>query len=113
MSRTVKSWIALLTGPVVWFASMLVNLGLTSQLCARGWKWLMFTIVVIALVVTALAGVLAWRLWRQAGLELPGESGGKVGARRTLGFAGVLLSAGFFVVIIAQLAPTLMLGGCE
>lgn len=113
MTRAAQLWIAALAGPIVWFASMLANFALTDKVCSWGGKGALFVIVVAALVLTGSAGLVAWRFWRQAGSEFPGEIAGSVGYRRTLALAGVLLSASFFVVIIAQAVPNLMLGGCE
>ena len=112
MSRAVRLWIAVLAGPVVWFASMLANFGFTGQICAHG-RAVLFAVTALALVLTASAGFSAWRFWREAGVELPGESGGLTACHRSMGLAGVLLSAMFFVVIVAQSVPNLMLKGCE
>lgn len=113
MSRGVQLWLAVLTGPLVWFASLLANFALTPQVCEGGGTAMLFGVMAVSLVLTASAGLLAWRLWRRTGVELPGESGGAAGYRRTMGLAGVLLSAMFFLVILAQSVPTFLLRGCE
>jgi len=113
MNRAVSAWVAVLAGPVAWFASLLANFALTAQICARGWKALLFAVTILALILTASAGVLAWRLWRETGVELPGETAGVAGFRRSMGLAGVLLSGMFVVVIIAQAIPNLIFRGCE
>lgn len=113
MSRGSQLWLAVLAGPVIWFFSVLANFALATTSCITGWKAVLFVVVAIALIVTVCAGLLAWKLWRRAGAELPGESGGAVAYERTLSLAGVLLSAGFFVVIVAQCVPNLFFGACR
>jgi len=44
---------------------------------------------------------------------MPGEIGGAIAHARSLALAGVLLSAIFFLVIVAQAVPNVMLGACE
>lgn len=113
MSREKQLWFTVLAGPVVWFASLLAGFAIAPRACAHGARPLLLGVMAIALIVTASAGWLAWRLWRQSGVEMPGESGGTVTQHRGLGLAGVLMSALFVVVILAQQVPNLMLGGCE
>jgi hypothetical protein len=113
MRRDTQLWFAVLIPSTVWLISFLANFALAPWVCARGWKPALFVVSVVSLAITAASGVLAWRLWRQVGTEMPGESGGAVAHARSLGLAGVLLSAMFFVVILAQSIPNLMLGACE
>ena len=63
--------------------------------------------------ISAVGGLLAWREWKQLGSELPGEGGGAIPRSRIMALAGMLLSAMFCLVIIAQAIPELMLGACE
>jgi hypothetical protein len=113
MNRDTQLWAAVLTGPTIWFLSLLSNFALAPWACTLGWKPALFGVTLVALAITAVSGLLAWKLWRQAGLEMPGESGGAVAHERSLALAGVLLSAMFFLVILAQSVPSLVLGACE
>src|SRR5579883_1003768 len=113
MSRDTQLWIAVLAGPAAWFADLLASYALAPWACALGWKPALFAVTIAAIAATAASGLLAYRIWRQAGLEMPGETGGTAARARGLGLAGVLLSGLFFIVIAAQAVPNLMLRGCE
>jgi hypothetical protein len=106
-------WIAIWMGPTAWLLSFLANFALAPWACSFGWKAALFVITAAALAITAASAVSAWKLWRRAGVELPGEMGGAVASARSLGLAGVLLNAMFFLVVLAQGVPNLILGACE
>ena len=113
MTRELQLWIAVLLSPTVWLISFLANFALAPWACSLGWKPALFVVTGVSLALTAASGVLAWRLWRQVGVEMPGEIGGAIAHARSLALAGVLLSAMFFLVIVAQAVPNVMLGACE
>ncbi len=113
MKRATLLWIAVLMGPTIWFAGFLANFALVPWACAFGWKPALFVVTLISLAVTAGAGALAWRLWQQTGVDLPGETGGAVARDRSLALAAVLLSGMFVLVIVAQCVPNLILGACQ
>lgn len=106
-------WIAIWTGPTVWLLSLLANFALAPWACSFGWKAALFGVTLAALAITAASAVASWRLWRKAGMELPGEMGGAVAGARSLGLAGVLLNAMFFLVVLAQGVPNVLLGACQ
>lgn len=108
-----KLWIAIWMGPTVWLLSFLANFALAPWACALGWRPALFAVTAAALAITAASGVAAWKLWHKAGLELPGEMGGAIASARSLALAGVLLNAMFFLVVLAQGLPNLLLGACE
>lgn len=112
MKRDVKLWIAVLVAPGIWFAGFLANFAIVPWTCSPDWKAALWTVTFISLLVEAAAGLFGWRLWRNAGVEPPGESGGTVAHERSLALAAVLLSGLFFVVTIAQALPNLILRGC-
>jgi hypothetical protein len=113
MSRETQLWGSVLTGPTAWFLSLLANFALAGWSCTRFGKAPLLVVTAIALALSAASGFLAWHVWRQVGVEQPGESGGTVAHERSMALAGVLMSGMFIVVIVAQSVPDLMLGGCE
>jgi hypothetical protein len=113
MRRDAQLWLSVLAGPTIWFAGMLANFALAPWACALGWKPALFAVTLVSLAVDAAAGLLAWRLWRGAGVEMPGEVGGAIAHERSLTLAGVLLSSLFFIVIVAQAVPNIILAGCD
>jgi hypothetical protein len=113
MRRDVQLWTAVLTPPTAWFLSLLANFALAPWACARFGKTPIFAVAAAALALSAAAGFAAWRMWRQRGIDPPGESGGTIAHERSLAMAGVLLSGMFVVVIVAQTVPDVMLGSCR
>jgi hypothetical protein len=113
MNRTLALWTGLLTGPIVWFISLEAKFALAPWVCAFHWKPAVYMVSLVAFLVTAAAGLLSWNQWRQLSAE-HSETGDSVLARpRIMALGGVMLSAGFFVVLAAQSLPELLLAGCE
>ena len=113
MRRDIQLWLSVLAGPTIWFAGLLANFALAPWACTLNWKAALFVVTLVSLAISAASGLLAWKLWREAGVEMPGEIGGAVAHERSLALAGVLLSALFCIVIIAQAVPNIILAGCD
>ncbi len=113
MSRDVQLWVSVLAGPTVWFAGFLANFALAPWACTLDWKFALWIVTLVSLLIAAASGLLAWKLWRDTGAVLPGESGGAVAHERSLSLAGMLISSMFFLVIVAQALPHLILRGCD
>ena len=91
---------AVLASPLVWFASHSAQFALSPWTCPWRSNIALWLVVFVALLLDAGSGILAWK---QQPDVMP----------RWLSISGAALSAGFFVVIVAQAIPVLMLGGCE
>ncbi len=105
MKRDILLWIAILTGPIVWFLSFEANFAVSWWVCASGWKPAAFVVSLLALAITAGAGLLSWSQSRQIGPE-------QVRAH-AMAMGGALLNAGFCLVLVAQALPHLLMNGCE
>jgi hypothetical protein len=97
-------WIGLLTGPLVWFFHMEANFALVEWACPNH-DWILHVVSAVSLLLVAIAGLIAGREWR----EPPGvpRSG------QYMAVLGMVLSAGFFLVILAQEIPTWVLTPCQ
>lgn len=94
---------AALAAPLIWFLNQVAQFALAPLACAWKSNALLVLISVCALALDAVCGVAAWSASRDtAHLVMP----------RWLALSGVVLSAGFFLVIFAQALPNLMLAGC-
>lgn len=113
MIRDSILWLVVLAGPVVWMLSFGADFALSGWTCTWGSKLLLHLVSCAALLLIASAGVAAFGQWRAVGKDLPGESGQAVARARAMAIAGIALNIGFFVVIIAQSIPQLLLVGCE
>ncbi|MDQ6679315.1 MAG: hypothetical protein M3Z09_18690 [Acidobacteriota bacterium] len=103
MKRTPALWTGLLAGPVVWLLSLEANFALAPWVCAFHWKAAAYVVSLAAFAITAAAGLIAWRQWRQVEGQRP----------RAMALGGVMLSAGFLVALLAQSIPQFMMAGCE
>jgi hypothetical protein len=65
-----------------------------------------------ALLLALGGGAVAWREWRRAGSEWPGEGSGPLVRSRFMAVIGVLASAFFTLVIVAQWIAQLFLNPC-
>jgi cytochrome c biogenesis factor len=66
-----------------------------------------------ALLVEVASGVLAWWQWKKSGREWVTHAAGPLYRERFMAIGGLVLSAGFATVVIAQSIPALVLGACE
>ena len=113
MKRDLALWTGILAGPAVWLFSFEANFALAPWACDFQNKLALFLVTIAALILVASAGWLAWREWNAAGKVWPGEEGGTLGRERVMAGAGLLMSTMFFIVIVAQAVPNLLLGACD
>jgi hypothetical protein len=113
MNRDFALWTGILAGPIIWLLSFEANFALVPWACEFQAKLALYVVRLIAIVLAASSFALAWRLWKELGKEWPGQAGGALARSRVMAGSGVLMSAMFFVVIVAQSVPELILGACE
>lgn len=106
-------WAGVLTGPITFMLLLETNYVFEDWACATSRFWPMHAVDVVALAITVLALLLAWRNWVASGREWPGASGGSTERSRFLSALGVLTSGGFVLVMIAQWIPVMILGPCQ
>jgi hypothetical protein len=107
------TWASVLGGPLAWFASQQASYMLVPSACHGGPLIAIHLVNLMALFLTAGAGVLAWREWRRADPELSDEPDPPDGRQRFLGLTGLTLSALFGLAIIAQTTGAFFFGPCE
>ena len=113
MKRDVALWTGVLTGPIVWSIAFVTKFFISYWICAFHWKPAAYALSAVPVLITGAAGMLAWSQWQDLGREAPGQTGGAIGRSRALALAGIALSGGFVLVMIAQTFPELILEGCE
>ncbi len=112
MKQTLALWSGVLTGPIVWFLSLEAKFALSPWVCAWQWKPAVYVVSLLAFVLIAVAGFISWFEWRHLSAHGPDETV-RMGAPQALALGGMLLNAGFFIVLIAQSLPELLMNGCE
>jgi putative membrane protein len=102
-------WTTVLIGPVAWFLHQQVGYGMATLVCSRGGEVGLHAATGVALLITAVSAVIAWRSWGWLGREWTAHGGGTMGRSRFLALGGGLFSVYFFVVIVAQWVPVFFL----
>ncbi|HET8657187.1 MAG TPA: hypothetical protein VFL93_16795 [Longimicrobiaceae bacterium] len=105
-------WFAVLAGPTAWILGMLANYSLVRVACAKHSMLSLHLVSLGALLLALGGGAVAWREWRRAGSEWPGEGSGPLVRSRFMAVIGVLASAFFTLVIVAQWIAQLFLNPC-
>ena len=113
MNRNLALWIGVLGGPIIWLASFQTNFALVPWACIFQAKLTMYVVSLVALLLTAGTGLLAWRQWTELGREADPRGGDTLSRSRIMAFGGVILSGLCCLIIIAQAIPELVLEACQ
>jgi len=106
MTRELTLWLSALTGPVVWFISLEANFVFAPGAHRSEIRLILYLVSLVALILTAIAGWISWIGWHRIG-DREGPS------TKALSISGFILSCMFFLVILAQAIPNLMMSGYE
>ena len=104
-------WTGLLAGPFAWGLHMQVNYSLVPWVCKNGVEILIHLVTVLALLITALGAFAAWRTWQEG--EETNVDDAALSRTSFMGVLGLLTSAMFFLVIIAQEIPSYYFHPCQ
>ena len=90
-----------LGAPLIWFANHGAQFALAPLACAQRSNAVLWIVAIVALLLDAGCGLAAWTLWH--GGEKPNT---------VVAASGMALSVSFFIVILAQMIPSLMMAAC-
>lgn len=113
MTRLLPLWFGLLGPPVIWAVRFGVSYALVPTSCARESVWILQGVTLLALAGTVWAGVVAWRAWRGADEGERIDLGAARIRARFMGRVGVMGSALFFVVIVAEALAIFFVHPCQ
>lgn len=113
MNRNLILWTSILAGPIVWLISFQANFALVPWACIWQAKLALYFVSLLALLACAASGFVAWREWRELGRQVEFEGAGALPRSRMMAFSGVVLSCGFFIVVLAQAIPEVILRECQ
>ncbi len=113
MNRTLALWISVLAGPIVWLCTFQARFTWVPWACTFQAKLVLYLIALLGLLLNGGAALMAWRQWKEMGAVVPGEEGGALPRSRFMALTGIVFSAAFSLVIVAQTIPELILGSCE
>jgi hypothetical protein len=113
MSKNLALWTGVLAGPIVWLFSFEAKFALAPWACTFQSEAALYSIAIAALILCAASIALSWHEWRTLGAQSHNEAEGATFRSNFMAIGGIVLSAGFFVVVLAQWFPDLMLRACE
>jgi hypothetical protein len=113
VNRDTALWFGLLTGPVIWLTSFLINFALVPWTCVWQAKPSLYIVSAVAFLISAGAGLLCWNQWQAAGRELPDDSNVTPNRARLMAMGGLGLNGISCLVIIGQVIAEAGIGVCE
>ena len=105
-------WFVTLAGPIAWVLGLNADYALVRIACTEGTMLPLHLVSVLTLALVVVGGGVGWREWQRLGRELPGEGGGVISRSRFMVVLGLLASAFFALVIVAQWISKLFLNPC-
>lgn len=105
-------WFAVLAGPIAWMLGLNLDYALVRVACARSTMLPLHLVSLLTLVLALAGGWIAWREWRRAGEEWPGEGAGTLPRSRFMVVLGLMGAPFFALVILAQWVSKLFLNPC-
>lgn len=109
MKTDIVLWTCILAPPTAWMLNLETNFALAPLACTTGSKFMLQAVSAVALIIAITSAVTSWMQWE----KLPVEHNPTQQRARTLALSGILLSAMFALVIIAQTLPHFILSPCE
>ena len=105
-------WYAMLGSPFVWAIQLFFMYPAVPYACSsKSTVWL-YVIGGLALLLSVASGLVAYNIWNEAGAELPGEYATRTDRTRLMVAVGMIFSALFSTILLAQLIATAILGPC-
>ena len=104
-------WAGVLVGPIAALTQQEVNYALVLWACANEQTWPLHLISVVALLLTIVAGLFAYRYWQRVSADE--DTGGPVGRTRLMAGVGILISLLSLLVIIAQWLSIVLHRPCQ
>lgn len=107
------TWSHVFAPPLAWFASQQVSYALVPWACAGGPTVAIPVANLVALLIVACAGALAWRDWRTADPGRSDEGEPPAGRARFLGLLSLMLCFLFTPAIVAQTMGAFVFDPCQ
>ena len=106
-------WIALLGAPLAFLAHLTVNYFLVPHACHADTEWPLHAVTLLALAVCALGAWQGARLRAATGRHLIAEGASRIERTRFLANVGLLATALFSLMILAQWLGILIFDACQ
>jgi len=106
-------WTGVLLAPIAFLLNLEVAYALVPVACSAKTRLLVHVVHLVCLLLAVFGGVTAWGRWAEGGRTWPGDAGDLVARSRFMAGLGLLLSAMFALVIVAQWIPSFVLSPCQ
>jgi hypothetical protein len=106
-------WTGVLLPPTVWALQMQINYVLVRKACTQGSSLALYVVSIVALAAAVAAALIALTNWRRSGPTWPSGAADLFTRSRFLAVLGLLMSAMFFLVILAQGIATVVFPPCQ
>jgi hypothetical protein len=106
-------WYSWLVPPLTFGVDLLLSYALVQHACSTGHFYVLHLVTVIALFITASAALLAWREYLRVPSEANDEGGSPLDRAHFMSLFGMIWSAGFVIVILANAVPRFMISPCD
>ena len=114
---TIALWSGLLAGPLLFLALLEVNYVLSYVACEQQQTWFLHLSTALALVLTAAAGLWAWREGMIRGTFsdecIPVGPETHYARTRWMAVGAALVTIGFLIAIVAMGVPAVVLQPCQ
>jgi hypothetical protein len=105
-------WAGLLLAPASFFAHLQIGYVLVPRACRYHQDVWLHVVGVASVVLAAVGGWLAWRVWASTA-SAPGEAGGPMPRARFLGATGLGVSGLLILLLIAQWVTAFFISPCQ
>jgi vacuolar-type H+-ATPase subunit I/STV1 len=106
-------WLLVVLPPIIGAISMETSFVLVRQSCAAQHNVALYLVTLAAMVLTAANAMVAYVIWKRAGVIWPTEAVDLATRIRFIAVVGILSSLMSFLVILAQGIATVQLSPCQ
>ena len=113
LSSARTSWMLMVVPPLITAAQHEAMFVIVRQACAAQRNVMLYGVNIVALLLIALFGLMAYLTWREVGPEWPSEGADVATRTRFIAVVGMLGSGLFFLVALAQGLATVYYDPCQ
>jgi hypothetical protein len=106
-------WLGLLLAPIAFLINLEVAYALVPTACSSRNELPVHLVHFACLLLTLYGLMTAWRSWKATGAIWPAGEGDPPARSRFMAGTGILVSAMFLLVIVAQWIPSFILDPCQ
>ena len=106
-------WTGILAGPLAWALDEGIGYSLVPHACSTGHEYVLHVTSALCLLIAAVAFLIAFRMFVLVPPSSTEDGGDPISRSRFMAIAGMISSAVFFMVMIAEAVPRFILSACD